>query len=64
MLLKFPITLTSVAQLLGLHPASERAAGSIPGQGTCPDCGFGPQTGHRREATGQCSSLSPLSKNK
>ena len=42
--------LTGVAQLVGHHPTKQKVAGFIPSQGTCLDCGFGPQLGHVGEA--------------
>ena len=32
-------------------PINQKVASSIPGQGACLLCGFGPQLGHMREAT-------------
>ena len=37
----FHITLASMAQLVGYHPAMQKFAGSIPGQGMCLGCGPG-----------------------
>ena len=42
------IPLTSVAQLVGCCSAKRKATSSIPGQGTCLGCGFGPWWGHVR----------------
>ena len=39
---KANIALTSVGQLLGCCPTNRKVASSIPGQGTCLGCGFGP----------------------
>ena len=36
------ITLTNVAQWVGHHPANQKVASSIPGQGTCLGCVPGP----------------------
>ena len=47
------------ARLVGHHPATGRAAGPIPGQGTCLGGGFGPRLGHKHEATDRCFPLSP-----
>ena len=41
--------LTSVAQVVGRHPAEWKVTGLIPGQGTCPGCGFDPQLGYVQE---------------
>ena len=55
--------LASVAQWVGCHPANWKVMGSIPGQGTCLCCGFGPwsrfspQLGHMQGATDWCFSL-------
>ena len=38
-------SLASVAQLGGEPSHKQEAAGSIPGRGTCPGCGFSPQWG-------------------
>ena len=66
--------LTGVAELVGCCPA--KVTSSIPCQGTCLPCRFCPQSGHVREATNRCFSLTsvflslsfslpfPLSKNK
>ena len=35
-------------------PLHQRVASSIPRQGTYRGCGFSPELGHIREATGQC----------
>ena len=53
----FPEALTSVVQLVGHHPTDQRVARSIPSQGTCLSCGFGPQSGCLREGTNRCFSL-------
>ena len=37
--------LTSMAQWVGHHPANQKVAGLIPGQGTCLGCGPGPWIG-------------------
>ena len=37
------IALAGVAQWIECQPANQRAAGSIPSQGTCLGCGPGPQ---------------------
>ena len=39
------------------HPVHQKAAGSIPGQGTHLACGFNPWLGHLWEATDRCFSL-------
>ena len=39
--------LAGVAQWIECQPANQRVAGSIPSQGTCLDCGPGPQWGAR-----------------
>ena len=52
--------LASVAQLVGHHPTKRKVAGSIPGQVTGLDCGFGPHLGHVQEATNQCFSLKTM----
>ena len=46
--------LTSVAQLVGCHPAKWKVATSNPYKGTF---GFGPQSGRTRQAANQCFSL-------
>ena len=43
--LKIDHTLAAVAQLIGHCPAKWRVTGSIPSQGTCLGCEFGPQSG-------------------
>ena len=59
-----------VALTAGHRPANQKVTGSIPGQGTCLSCRFGPQLGQVQEATNRCfspslsPSLPPLSKNK
>ena len=54
--------LTGVAQLVEHHPTKQKVASSIPGQGTCLECGFGLWTRCIWEATDRCFSpfLSPL----
>ena len=52
--------LANVAQLVGCCPASQKVAGSIPGQGTCLVCGFHPQLGRMQEATDQRFSLTSM----
>ena len=42
--------LASVAQLAEHDPANQKVAGSIPGQGTCLGCEFGPWLGPVQEA--------------
>ena len=45
---KFKIS-PGVAQWIECRPTNQRVSGSIPGQGTCLDCGPGPQLGaHER----------------
>ena len=70
------MALTGMALLVGHHPSKWKFTGSNPSQGTCMGCRFSPWSGHIREATGQCLSLtlmflshtfslpSPLSENK
>ena len=41
---------------VGQHPAKRKAAGSIPGEGTCLGWGFGPWLGHIRGTTNWCYS--------
>ena len=41
-ILKNTFVLTSVAQVVGCPRAKQKVTGSIPGQGTCLSCGFGP----------------------
>ena len=48
--IKKKIALTGVVQLVGQHPADRGVLGSIPGQGTCLGCGFGPQLGSVRHS--------------
>ena len=48
---KHRIALTSVAQWVGHHLAKQKATGSVPNQGTCLGCGFGPWSGHLQEVT-------------
>ena len=43
--------LTSVAQLVGHHPAQRKVISLIPGPGTSLCCGFGPQLGRVGKAT-------------
>ena len=38
-------SLADVAPLVGYCPTNRRVAGSMPGQGTCLGCRFGPQLG-------------------
>ena len=38
-------TLTGVTQLVGHHPAKRKVPSSIPSQGTCLGCSFGPGQG-------------------
>ena len=52
--------LAGVAQLVGYHPTNQKVTGSIPGQGKCLGCGFGPQSGRVREATDRCFSLTSM----
>ena len=42
------------------RPIHQNVAGSICGQGTYPGCGFDPQSGHIREATNRCFSLTSM----
>ena len=51
------LALTSVAQLVWHHPAKWKVAGSIPSQGPSLSCGFSPWSGHLREATHWCFTL-------
>ena len=44
------MALAGVAQLVGYHPAKRKVASSIPSQGTCLGCKFGPWLGHVQEA--------------
>ena len=44
--LKLHEPLTSVAQLVGHHPAKQKVSGSIAGQGTCLGCRFSPRGAH------------------
>ena len=37
------VALAGVAQLVGHHPTDPKVMGSIPSQGTCLGCRFGPQ---------------------
>ena len=51
----YPVTaritaLTSVARLVGHHPAKQKVANLIPGQGTRLGSGLGPGSGHMQEA--------------
>ena len=48
-----------MAQLVGCHPANQKVTSSIPSQGTCLGCRFGPQSGHIWEAINRCFSLFP-----
>ena len=43
---KHKLALTGVVQLVGCRPTKWKVTGSIPGQGTCVGCRFGPQSGH------------------
>ena len=54
--LKATPTLTSRAQLVERHPAKQKVASSVPGQGTFLGCGFGPWLGRMQEATNRCFS--------
>ena len=56
-LLKNIYALTRVAQLVGHHPAKQRVASLIPGEGTCQCCRFGSQCGWVGEATDWSFSL-------
>ena len=49
--------LTHVTQQVGHHPAKQKVTCSIPSQGMCLGCGFGPWLGYVQEATDQCLSL-------
>ena len=49
-----------MGQLVGCHPAKWKVTGSIPGQGTCPGCRFGPHSAHKRETTYECFSLTSM----
>ena len=46
--------LVGVAQLVGRQPTNRKVNRSIPGQGTCLDCGFDSLLGYIQEATDQC----------
>ena len=48
--------LTRVAQLAGVSSRELKIAGSVPRQGMCLGCGFGPWSGRMWEAAGACSS--------
>ena len=39
----YKLALAGVAQWIERGPENQRAAGSIPSQGICLDCGLGPQ---------------------
>ena len=52
--------LAGVARWVGCCPANPKAAGMIPGQGTCLGCGFTPQSGCVWEATDQYFSLASM----
>ena len=57
---KYSLVLTGVAQLVGHHPSKRKVTGSIPCQGTCLGCGFGPRSGHIGEASDSDFFLTPL----
>nr|KAF6403651.1 hypothetical protein HJG59_010052 [Molossus molossus] len=57
---KFKTCPAAVAQWLRINPCAKRLLGSIPGRGTCPDCGPNSQWGNMQEAANQCS-LSSMS---
>ena len=44
----------------GHHPANRKIAGSVPGQGTCLGCRFGPQLGSLWEAADRCFSRTSM----
>ena len=54
------LALTSVAQLVGPHPANWKVAGLIPSQGTCLGCRPGPQLGHVQKVGDRCFSITLL----
>ena len=63
------LALAGVAQWIERWPANQRVAGSIPSQGTCLDCGPGPQWGACKsqphiDVSLPFSLLSPFSKDK
>ena len=43
---KTDVALSSVAQWVGHCLKKQKVIGSIPSQGTCLGCGFGPWSGH------------------
>ena len=45
--------LNYVAQWVGRRPTKRKVMSSIPTQGTCLGCGFGPQLGSIQETTNQ-----------
>ena len=52
-------TLTGVTQLVGHHPAKRKVPSSIPSQGTCLGCRFGPGQGVQPISCSlSCASLS------
>ena len=54
---KYQAALSGVVPLVRHHSAKQKAtAGSIPSQGTCLGCGFGPQVRVRGEAIDRCFS--------
>ena len=63
------IVLAGVAQLVGILLQSKKVTGSIPSQGICQGCGFGPRSGCMKGNQSLFRSFSsslfyPLSKNK
>ena len=54
------IALTGMVEMVGHRSAKQKVAGSIPGQGPCLGCGFGPRLGHIQEATDQYLSLTSM----
>ena len=55
-----PMAPTGVAQLVGYHSENKKVNGSIPSQGTCLSCRFGPQLRHVQKAASQLMFLSPI----
>ena len=55
---KLATALTSVAHLVGHHPAKQKVSGAMPSQGMCLGCGFGPWSGHVQKTTNGCFSPS------
>ena len=53
-------TISQPTQLVGYRPANQHVASSIPSQGTCLGCGFGPRLGRVWNATDQCFSLTSM----